>query len=202
MTALNIDCAALAPTVIADVRERAAGLVRRPGLTVILVGNDPASHVYVRTKLKRAEEVGFETHTARFGADVSEAEVLRQVALFNSASGIGGILVQLPLPDQVNTLRVMAAIDPEKDVDGLHALNARKVSQGATALTPCTSLGCLMLIKEVVPDLTGMNAVVLGSSNIIGKPMAALLLAERATVTVAHIHTQDGAVSLTLTRLH
>lgn len=191
MTAIRIDGAAMARSVIEDVRARAADLVRRPGLAVILVGDDPASHVYVRSKLKRAEEVGFETRTARFYVDVSEAEILAQVATFNAAPDIDGILVQLPLPDQINTLRVMAAIDPDKDVDGLHALNAGRVSQGAAALTPCTPLGCMMLIKQLAPDLTGMNAVVLGSSNIVGKPMAALLLAERATVTVAHVHTRD-----------
>ena len=191
MTAIRIDGAAMARSVIEDVRLGAADLARRPGLAVILVGDDPASHVYVRSKLKRAEEVGFETRTARFGVDVSEAEILAQVVRFNAATDIDGILVQLPLPPQVNTLRVMAAIDPDKDVDGLHALNAGRVSQGASALTPCTPLGCMMLIKQQAPDLTGMNAVVLGSSNIVGKPMAALLLAERATVTVAHVHTRD-----------
>lgn len=191
MTALTIDGAAKAKSVLAEVRDGAAALLRPPGLAVILVGDDPASHVYVRSKLKRAKEVGFESRIARFPENVSEAEVLAQVAAFNEASDIDGILVQLPLPDQVNTLRVMAAINPDKDVDGLHALNAGKVSQGAAALTPCTPLGCLMLIKEVAPDLTGMNAVVLGSSNIVGKPMAALLLEARATVTVAHIHTRD-----------
>ena len=191
MTAIRIDGAAMARSVIEDVRVAAADLARRPGLAVILVGDDPASHVYVRSKLKRAEEVGFQTRTARFGGDVTEAQVLAQVARINAATDIDGILVQLPLPQQVNTLRVMAAIDPDKDVDGLHALNAGRVSQGASALTPCTPLGCMMLIKQLAPDLTGMNAVVLGSSNIVGKPMAALLLAERATVTVAHVHTRD-----------
>ncbi len=192
MTALRIDGTAMAQALIAEVRDKAKALARPPGLAVILVGDDPASHVYVRSKLKRAAEVGFENRIARFGSDVTEAEILSQVAAFNAAPDIDGILVQLPLPDQVNTLRVMAAIDPDKDVDGLHALNAGKVSQGGTnALAPCTPLGCMMLIKSVAPDLTGMNAVVLGSSNIVGKPMAALLLAARATVTVAHIHTRD-----------
>ncbi|WP_165191514.1 bifunctional 5,10-methylenetetrahydrofolate dehydrogenase/5,10-methenyltetrahydrofolate cyclohydrolase [Caulobacter soli] len=192
MTALRIDGTAMAQSLIAEVRDKANRLGRPPGLAVILVGDDPASHVYVRSKLKRAAEVGFENRIARFSTDVTEAEILSQVAAFNAAADIDGILVQLPLPDQVNTLRVMAAIDPDKDVDGLHALNAGKVSQGGVnALTPCTPLGCMMLIKSVAPDLTGMNAVVLGSSNIVGKPMAALLLAERATVTVAHIHTRD-----------
>ncbi len=148
--------------------QRADRLPRRPGLAVILVGDDPASHVYVRSKLKRAAEVGFENRTARFPAEVSEAGILAQVAAFNAAPEVDGILVQLPLPDHINTLRVMAAIDPSKDVDGLHALNAGKVAQGGGGgLTPCTPLGCLMLLRSVAPDLTGMNAVVLGSSNIV-----------------------------------
>lgn len=189
-----MDGTALAHAVIEDVRLRALKLARRPALAVILVGDDPASQVYVRNKLKRADEAGFETHVARFAASADEADILDQVASFNNAPDVDGVLVQLPLPDQINTLRVMAAIDPDKDVDGLHALNAGRVSQGATALTPCTPMGCMMLIKTVAPDLTGMNAVVLGSSNIVGKPMAALLLAERATVTVAHIHTRDAAL--------
>jgi methylenetetrahydrofolate dehydrogenase (NADP+)/methenyltetrahydrofolate cyclohydrolase len=167
---------------------------RPPGLAVILVGDDPASHVYVRSKLKRAQEVGFRTEIQQLPASVGEAEVLEQIRRLNACDGVDGILVQLPLPPAVNTLRVMASIDPQKDVDGLHALNAGRVSQGAApALTPCTPLGCMKLIKSIHADLTGLDAVVLGSSNIVGKPMAALLLGERATVTVAHIHTRDTA---------
>jgi methylenetetrahydrofolate dehydrogenase (NADP+) / methenyltetrahydrofolate cyclohydrolase len=191
MSALIIDGVRIAAGVLAEVKAGAARLPRPPGLAVILVGDDPASHVYVRSKLKRAAEVGFTSRIVRLGTGVSEAEVLAEIAALNADDAVDGILVQLPLPDQVNTLRVMAAIDSAKDVDGLHALNAGKVSQGSHALTPCTPLGCLQLIKSVTPDLTGMNAVVIGSSNIVGKPMAALLLAERATVTVAHIHTRD-----------
>jgi methylenetetrahydrofolate dehydrogenase (NADP+)/methenyltetrahydrofolate cyclohydrolase len=194
-TALRIDGNEAASRLRARVAQAAAKFAaltgRKPGLAVILVGDDPASHVYVRNKLQRAAEVGIVSNVMRFPSGVSEAEILGQIAAWNAAGDVDGILVQLPLPDHVNTLRVMAAIDPNKDVDGLHALNAGKVSQNATALVPCTPLGCLMLIKQVTPDLTGMNAVVLGSSNIVGKPMAALLLAERATVTVAHIHTRD-----------
>lgn len=191
MTALIIDGARMAAQVLTEARERARRLPRPPGLAVILVGDDPASQVYVRSKLKRAAEAGFASRIVRLEAGAGEAEVLRQVARLNADEAMDGILVQLPLPEGVNTLRVMAAIDPEKDVDGLHALNAGRVSQGASGLVPCTPLGCLQLIKSVAPDLTGMNAVVLGSSNIVGKPMAALLLAERATVTVAHVHTRD-----------
>ncbi len=191
MSALIIDGVRIAAQVLTTVKAGAARLPRPPGLAVILVGDDPASHVYVRSKLKRAAEVGFTSRIVRLETGVGEAEVLAEIAALNADDAVDGILVQLPLPDQVNTLRVMAAIDPAKDVDGLHALNAGKVSQGSHALTPCTPLGCLQLIKSVTPDLTGMNAVVIGSSNIVGKPMAALLLAERATVTVAHIHTRD-----------
>jgi methylenetetrahydrofolate dehydrogenase (NADP+) / methenyltetrahydrofolate cyclohydrolase len=195
MTALRIDGNEAASRLRARVALAAAKFAslvgRKPGLGVILVGDDPASHIYVRSKIQRAAEAGLASSVVRFAFDVTEAEILAQVAAWNAAGDIDGILVQLPLPGQVNTLRVMAAIDPDKDVDGLHALNAGKVSQNASALVPCTPLGCLMLIKQMTPDLTGLHAVVLGSSNIVGKPMAALLLAERATVTVAHIHTRD-----------
>ena len=191
MTAMIIDGTRMAEAVLTEVRARVARHPRPPGIAVILVGEDPASHVYVRTKLKRAGEAGFATRVLELRAEVAEAEVLARIDALNAADEVDGILVQLPLPGHINTLRVMAAIDPAKDVDGLHALNAGRVSQGSHALTPCTPLGCLQLIKSVTPDLTGMNAVVLGSSNIVGKPMAALLLAERATVTVAHIHTRD-----------
>lgn len=193
MTAQIIDGKALAATVLADVVSRVRLLPRRPGLGVILVGDSAASQIYVNTKLKRAGEAGFATEIRRLPDTVPEAEIIAEVESFNRDETVDGILVQLPLPPAVNTLRVMAAIDPAKDVDGLHALNAGLLSQGSRGLIPCTPLGCLQLIKTVVPDLTGMHAVVIGSSNIVGKPMAALLLAERATVTVAHIHTRDTA---------
>jgi methylenetetrahydrofolate dehydrogenase (NADP+)/methenyltetrahydrofolate cyclohydrolase len=193
MSAIIIDGKALAQQVIDGVAAGAKQLPRAPGLAVILVGEDPASGIYVRNKLRRAEEVGFVTRTRLLQDNVTEAQVLAEVQALNDDPSIDGILVQLPLPQQVNTLRVMAAIAPDKDVDGLHALNAGLLSQGSEGLVPCTPLGCLQLIKTVIPDLTGMNAVVLGSSNIVGKPMAALLLAERATVTMAHVHTRDTA---------
>ncbi len=193
MTAQIIDGKALARTILSDVASRVRLLPRQPGLAVILVGDAPASQIYVSTKLRRADEVGFATEIRRLPDTVPEARIIAEVEAFNQDEAIDGILVQLPLPPAVNTLRVMAAIDPAKDVDGLHALNAGLLSQGSRALIPCTPLGCLQLIKTVVPDLTGMHAVVIGSSNIVGKPMAALLLAERATVTVAHIHTRDTA---------
>jgi methylenetetrahydrofolate dehydrogenase (NADP+)/methenyltetrahydrofolate cyclohydrolase len=177
--------------VVEQARRRAATLARRPGLAVILAGDDPASQLYVNMKAKRAQDLGFLAEVKLLPDGVSESELLRVVQTLNARDEIDGILVQLPLPAQVNTLRVMAAIDPGKDVDGLHALNAGVLSQGADALVSCTPLGCLRLIKSVVSDLTGSHAVVIGSSNIVGKPVAALLLAERATVTQTHIHTRD-----------
>jgi methylenetetrahydrofolate dehydrogenase (NADP+)/methenyltetrahydrofolate cyclohydrolase len=191
VTALVLDGPLLAREVMAEAAAGAALLARPPGLGVILVGDDAASEVYVRRKLARAAEAGFHSLLRRLPDGASEAEVLAEVAALNADEAIDGVLVQLPLPAQVNTLRVMAAIDPGKDVDGLHALNAGLLSQGGEGLQPCTPLGCMRLIKTVCPDLTGMNAVVLGASNIVGKPMAAMLLAERATVTLAHVHTRD-----------
>ena len=191
MTAEIIDGRALAREVVAQVKAGIPALPRVPGLAVILAGDDPASHVYVNSKTRMAREVGFLAEVHLLPADASEAAVLSVVAALNARDEIDGILVQLPLPPQVNTLRVMAAVDPAKDVDGLHALNAGLLSQGEGGLIPCTPLGCLKIIKSIVPDLTGSHAVVIGSSNIVGKPMAALLLEERATVTQTHIHTRD-----------
>lgn len=191
MLAEIIDGKALARKVLAEVAEGAKMLDRPPGLAVIIAGDDPASHVYVRTKVRRAEELGFLTERIQLSADCGEGRVLEEIAKLNARDDIDGILVQLPLPEGVNTLRVMAAVDPAKDVDGLHALNAGRLSQGAGGLIPCTPLGCMKIIRSVIPDLTGSHAVVIGSSNIVGKPMAALLLEEHATVTQCHIHTRD-----------
>ena len=191
MRAEIINGRALAQKVVDQVKAELPKLRRMPGLAVILAGDDPASHVYVNAKTKLARDVGFVAEVRVLPADVSEERVLAEVAALNARDEIDGILVQLPLPVQVNTLRVMAAVDPAKDVDGLHALNAGKLSQGDGALIPCTPLGCLKIIRSLVPDLTGSHAVVIGSSNIVGKPMAALLLEARATVTQTHIHTRD-----------
>jgi methylenetetrahydrofolate dehydrogenase (NADP+)/methenyltetrahydrofolate cyclohydrolase len=191
MLADIIDGKALAQQVLDEVAKGAAALDRPPGLAVILAGDDPASHVYVRSKLRRAEALGFLTEAILLPEDCGEARILAEVAKLNSRDEIDGILVQLPLPPGINTLRVMAAVDPAKDVDGLHALNAGRLSQGSGGLIPCTPLGCMKIIKSIIPDLTGSHAVVIGSSNIVGKPMAALLLEERATVTQTHIHTRD-----------
>jgi methylenetetrahydrofolate dehydrogenase (NADP+)/methenyltetrahydrofolate cyclohydrolase len=191
MLAQIIDGRALAREVVDEVKAEMRLLPRAPGLAVILAGDDPASHVYVNGKVKLAREIGFNAEVILLPANTSEERVLSEVSTLNNRDDIDGILVQLPLPPGINTLRVMAAIDPAKDVDGLHALNAGRLSQGSRGLIPCTPLGCLKIIKSIVPDLTGSHAVVIGSSNIVGKPMAALLLEERVTVTQAHIHTRD-----------
>jgi methylenetetrahydrofolate dehydrogenase (NADP+)/methenyltetrahydrofolate cyclohydrolase len=191
MLAQVIDGRALAREVVEGVKDGMASLPRAPGIAVILAGDDPASHVYVNSKVKLAKEIGFNAEVILLPADTTEERVLAEVAGLNARDEIDGILVQLPLPRDINTLRVMAAIDPAKDVDGLHALNAGRLSQGSGGLIPCTPLGCMKIIKSIVPDLTGSHAVVIGSSNIVGKPMAALLLEERATVTQTHIHTRD-----------
>jgi methylenetetrahydrofolate dehydrogenase (NADP+)/methenyltetrahydrofolate cyclohydrolase len=191
MHAEVIDGRKLAKGVTDEVARQTAALPRQPGLAVIIVGDDPASHLYVRNKVRTAEKVGFKSETIRLPDDTSEADVLARINWLNSRDEIDGILVQLPLPPQMNTLRVMAMVDPRKDVDGLHALNAGRLTQGSQALIPCTPMGCLKIIKSVIPDLTGCHAVVIGASNIVGKPMAALLLEENATVTQTHIHTRD-----------
>lgn len=191
MLAEIIDGKAIAAQVLEGVKAETARLTQPPGLAVIIAGDDPASHVYVRSKLRRAAEVGFHTERIELPADCGEERVLAEVARLNARDDIDGILVQLPLPAGINTLRVMAAVDPAKDVDGLHALNAGLLTQGSGDLIPCTPMGCLLLIKSVIPDLTGAHAVVIGASNIVGKPMAALLLGEHATVTQCHIHTRD-----------
>lgn len=191
MTAAIIDGHHHAQTLLDTVVAELAQLPRAPGLAVVLVGDDPASHIYVRGKVAMASRLGLRGEAEILPDSVTEAELLAVIAGLNARDDIDGILVQLPLPAHITTLRIMAAIDPAKDVDGLHALNAGRLLHGADALVPCTPLGCLKLIKSLVPDLTGRHAVVIGSSNIVGKPMAALLLDERATVTQTHVHTRD-----------
>ena len=194
MSATIIDGRRLADEVVASAMIAAATLKRRPGLGVVIVGDDPASHLYVRGKLKRAQEAKFLTEVIALPADTSEADVLHAVDSFNTREDIDGILVQLPLPEHISTLRVMAAVEPAKDVDGLHALNAGRLVQGSEGLVPCTPLGCMTIIRSILPDLTGAHAVVIGNSNIVGKPMATLLLAERATVTQTHIYTRNTEI--------
>ena len=164
---------------------------RAPGLAVVLVGEDPASNVYVRSKGKATREAGMESIEHRLPADVSADDLLALVATLNADPTIDGILVQLPLPKHIDEQAVIAAIDPDKDVDGFHPINAGRLATGLPGFVPCTPLGCVMLLKSVLPSLSGLEAVVVGRSNIVGKPMAQLLLRESCTVTVVHSRTKD-----------
>ncbi|MHC2333997.1 methylenetetrahydrofolate dehydrogenase (NADP+)/methenyltetrahydrofolate cyclohydrolase [Bradyrhizobium sp. USDA 4454] len=190
MTAKLLDGHAHARIVIDKIASELDRLPRAPGLAVVLVGCDPASQIYVQSKVRMAERLGLRGAVERLPDDCSEANLLARIDALNARHDIDGILIQLPLPAHIDSLRVMAAVDPAKDVDGLHALNAGRLFHGDAALVPCTPLGCLRLIKSIRSDLTGAHAVVIGSSNIVGKPMAALLLQEQATVTQTHIHTR------------
>ena len=169
----------------------AAAAGRPPGLAVVLVGEDPASQVYVRSKSKATEAAGMASFTHRLPADTSEAELLALVRTLNEDEAVDGILVQLPLPPQIDERKVIEAIDPAKDVDGFTPVNAGRLATGAPGLIPCTPLGCVMLLKDRLGDLSGLEAVVVGRSNIVGKPMAQLLLKENCTVTIAHSRTRD-----------
>ncbi|MDQ0838809.1 bifunctional methylenetetrahydrofolate dehydrogenase/methenyltetrahydrofolate cyclohydrolase FolD [Sphingomonas faeni] len=164
---------------------------RAPGLAVVLVGEDPASNVYVRSKGKATREAGMESIEHRLPADVPAEDLLALVATLNADPTIDGILVQLPLPKHIDEQAVIAAIHPDKDVDGFHPINAGRLATGLPGFVPCTPLGCVMLLKSVLPSLSGLEAVVVGRSNIVGKPMAQLLLRESCTVTVVHSRTQD-----------
>ena len=169
--------------------ESSHGLI--PGLAVVLVGEDPASEVYVRNKGKQTVEVGMASFEHRLSDQTTERELLVLIDQLNSDPTVHGILVQLPLPAQINTHAVINAIDPDKDVDGFHLINVGRLTTGESALVPCTPLGCMMLLRAYAGDLSGQNAVIVGRSNIVGKPMAALLLAAHCTVTVAHSRTKD-----------
>ncbi len=162
-----------------------------PGLAVVLVGENPASQVYVRNKAKQTREAGMNSFEHKLDASVSEKELLDLVMKLNADPSVNGILVQLPLPQQIGAEHVLTAIDPAKDVDGFHVINAGRLATGQDSLVACTPLGCLMLLKDRLGDLTGLNAVVVGRSNIVGKPMAQLLLKENCTVTIAHSRTKD-----------
>ena len=191
MTARLIDGKAVAAALRAALATRVAALPFRPGLAVILVGDNPASTVYVRNKDRAAAAAGLSAHTIRLPATTPEAVLLAEIARLNADPAIDGILVQLPLPPQIATQRVLAAIDPAKDVDGFHPLNVGALAAGQPGLVPCTPLGVMRLLaaSDVAPR--GARAVVLGRSAIVGRPMAALLLAADATVTVAHSRTRD-----------
>ena len=162
-----------------------------PGLAVVLVGEDPASQVYVRNKNKQTAEAGMASFEHKLPVETSEADVLALVERLNVDDSVDGILVQLPLPDHVDAQKVLDLIEPAKDVDGFHVINAGRLATGGDALVPCTPLGCLLMLKDQLGDLSGKTAVVVGRSNIVGKPMAALLLRESCTVTIAHSRTKD-----------
>jgi methylenetetrahydrofolate dehydrogenase (NADP+)/methenyltetrahydrofolate cyclohydrolase len=179
--------------VTAGVAEFMASQGRVPGLAVVLVGEDPASSVYVRNKGRMTQAVGMESLEFHRPATISQAELLELVEELNGDPIVDGILVQLPLPAHIDDKAVIAAIDPAKDVDGFHVINAGRLAVGESAFVPCTPLGCLMLLKDELGDLSGMEAVVVGRSNIVGKPMAQLLLGENCTVTMAHSRTHDLA---------
>ena len=166
---------------------------RKPGLAVVLVGEDPASAVYVKSKGKMTVEVDMESFEYRRPASIGADELLELIEELNGDPRVDGILVQLPLPKHLDEQAVIAAIDPAKDVDGFHVINSGRLAVGLPALVPCTPLGCLMLLKDELGDLSGLEAVVVGRSNIVGKPMAQLLLAENCTVTIAHSRTRDLA---------
>ena len=164
-----------------------------PGLAVVLVGENPASEIYVRNKAKQTLETGMQSFEHRLSADTTEVDLLALISELNSDQSVNGILVQLPLPEQINSEAVLDAIDPDKDVDGFHILNVGRLAIGAEGMVPCTPLGCTMLLKDRLGDLSGNHALVLGRSNIVGKPMAALLLKEHCTVTIAHSRTRQLA---------
>lgn len=190
-----IDGKAFAADLRARIGAEVAELTRtrglKPGLAVVLVGEDPASQVYVRNKAAQTLEAGMASFEHKLPADTAEADLLALVAKLNADPAVHGILVQLPLPAQIDSTKVLAAIDPAKDVDGFHVVNAGRLAVGLDALVPCTPLGCILLLKHYVGNLAGLKAVVVGRSNIVGKPAAQLLLKEDCTVTIAHSRTRD-----------
>jgi methylenetetrahydrofolate dehydrogenase (NADP+)/methenyltetrahydrofolate cyclohydrolase len=195
MTTKIIDGKAIA----AELRGRVASEVARvkrnhgllPGLAVVLVGNDPASEIYVRSKHKQTQEAGMTSFEHKLPADVAQTDLLALIERLNRDPAVHGILVQLPLPRSLNTETIINAIDPAKDVDGLHPNNAGRLAGGFAALSPCTPLGCIILTKSVHPSLEGLNAIVIGRSNLVGRPLLQLLLNENATVTIAHSRSRD-----------
>jgi methylenetetrahydrofolate dehydrogenase (NADP+)/methenyltetrahydrofolate cyclohydrolase len=195
MSARVIDGKAIAAALRAKVAARVAALKERhgttPGLAVVLVGDDPASRVYVANKARQTVEAGMRSFEHKLPAATSEKDLLALVARLNADDEVDGILVQLPLPGRIDATRVIETIDPGKDVDGLHPINAGHLMAGAPALAPCTPLGCLELLRSERPQIAGLEAVVVGRSILVGKPVAQLLLAQSATVTIAHSRTRD-----------
>ncbi|MFL5093582.1 MAG: bifunctional methylenetetrahydrofolate dehydrogenase/methenyltetrahydrofolate cyclohydrolase FolD, partial [Xanthobacteraceae bacterium] len=195
MTARIIDGKALAADLIAKVAAEVARLGKdhglEPGLAVVLVGNNPASEIYVRSKSMKTVTAGMRSSLHKLPETITEDDLMQVVRQLNGDRAINGVLVQLPLPPQIDPDKVIAAVDPAKDVDGFHPLNAGRLATGLPALAPCTPLSCIRLAKTVHASLSGLDAVVIGRSNIVGKPLAQLLLAEDATVTLAHSKTRD-----------
>lgn len=195
MSAALIDGKAFAEGLRQKVGEYAAAFEarsgRKAGLAVVLVGEDPASQVYVRSKGKATLAAGMNSFEYRMDDDTTEAELIAKVEELNADPGVDGILVQLPLPKELDEQAVISTIDPDKDVDGFHIINAGRLSVGQKGFVPCTPLGCLMMLKDRLGDLSGKDAVVVGRSNIVGKPMAQLLTDANATVTIAHSRTRD-----------
>jgi methylenetetrahydrofolate dehydrogenase (NADP+)/methenyltetrahydrofolate cyclohydrolase len=194
MAAQILDGKALAAATRAALKQKVEALVQRgvrPGLTVIIAGEDPASKVYVRNKTLAAEEIGVRSQLIEYKKDVSETELLQRVAALNAERAVHGILVQLPLPKHIDGARVLESIAPQKDVDGFHAANLGALMAGRTGVVPCTPLGCLRLIEHAGVQIAGRHAVVVGRSNIVGKPVAHLLLQRDATVTICHSKSKD-----------
>lgn len=190
-----IDGKAFSQTLVERVAAAAARLESahgvKPGLAVVIVGEDPASQLYVRNKGETTLKAGMRSDTHRLPAETTQAELLALIASLNADAGIHGILVQLPLPKHIDSAAVLGAIDPDKDVDGFHVVNVGRLAVGLPGMIPCTPLGSLMMLKDQLGDLSGLNAVIVGRSNIVGKPMAQLLLGESCTVTIAHSRTRD-----------
>ena len=191
MSARIIDGRAVASALRAGLAQQIAGLGFRPGLTVVLVGDDPASAVYVRSKDRAAREAGIDAHTIRLPSDTSEAALLTEIARLNADPAVDGILVQLPLPPQIRTQAVLDAVDPAKDVDGFHPVNVGRLTAGSPYLVPCTPRGIMHLLEASGVTLAGARALVIGRSAIVGRPLVSLLLGAHATVTVAHSRTRD-----------
>lgn len=190
-----IDGKAFSQTLVERVAAAAARLESahgvKPGLAVVIVGEDPASQLYVRNKGETTLKAGMRSDTHRLTAETTQEDLLALIAQLNADAGIHGVLVQLPLPKHIDSAAVLDAISPDKDVDGFHVVNAGRLAVGLPGMIPCTPLGSLMLLKDQLGDLSGLNAVIVGRSNIVGKPMAQLLLGESCTVTIAHSRTRD-----------
>ena len=194
MSAKTIDGKAFAAKLTARLAEVVQGLdstITPPALAVVLVGEDPASEVYVRNKIRTTKACGMQSIEHRLPATTSQDDLLDLISRLNDDDGVDGILVQLPLPPQIDADAVINAINPEKDVDGFHVVNVGRLGAGLPSLVPCTPFGSLMLLKDTLGDLSGLNAVIIGRSNIVGKPMAQLLLAENCTTTIAHSRSKD-----------